>query len=329
MFSILNSEKFCYVGKVKDTLPAGEGVMFNNKMFIKSTWKEGKLNGDVQIYYNSENIACFFCGGLESVNKDYLPDGEGSMFYRNGSSYRGEFKNGMNHGKGTMLYHNGDIFTGEWKENDKEGFGKTIFQDGSHFTGYYKKSKRHGKGKFANANFVYECDWVNGEPDGEGIIDDNLGYRYEGGIKNGLRHGKGKYFFNGLGVPPKPIKTFVGNWFNNQIHGKGELIFVDDIKYVGDFVKNRRSGKGILYINENYRYESDWVNDKPHGMSKIYIDNKLYTGIIENGKFKGRYETKDEKGNITYGMIFKNKFVPESICETAGTLLNFKRRKIE
>ena len=42
-------------------------------------------------------------------------EGKGTYQYPNGSSYEGEFHNGLKHGEGLFYSKNGNFFEGKWK----------------------------------------------------------------------------------------------------------------------------------------------------------------------------------------------------------------------
>ena len=59
----------------------------------------------------------------------------GTLTYRDGTKYFGEWKDGYKHGQGTHYYladnkHKGDKNVGEYKDNKKHGQGTYTFADG-------------------------------------------------------------------------------------------------------------------------------------------------------------------------------------------------------
>ena len=58
-------------------------------------------------------------------------EGKGSMSYRDGHVFEGQFKNWLKDGKGKMTYRNGDLHLGEWKGDD--GKGTITHNDGSSY----------------------------------------------------------------------------------------------------------------------------------------------------------------------------------------------------
>ena len=58
-------------------------------------------------------------------------EGKGTMAYRDGHVFEGQFKNWLKDGKGKMTYRNGDLHLGEWKGDD--GKGTITHKDGSSY----------------------------------------------------------------------------------------------------------------------------------------------------------------------------------------------------
>ena len=46
-----------------------------------------------------------------------------TIYYKNGSRYKGELLNGEKDGKGTYYYTNGNKYEGEWRNDAKDGKG--------------------------------------------------------------------------------------------------------------------------------------------------------------------------------------------------------------
>ncbi len=49
--------------------------------------------------------------------KNYIPDGKGILYYKNGDIYLGEFIEGKNEGKGNYIKENGEYYNGQWKND--------------------------------------------------------------------------------------------------------------------------------------------------------------------------------------------------------------------
>ena len=93
------------------------------------------------------------------------------------SKYEGSVKNGVPWGKGTLTYKNGDIYLGEFENGEKNGFGLLIFAEDDEdeaqltFRGIFENDQRQGNGTMI---------WKNGE-------------KYVGNWKNDQRSGQGSY----------------------------------------------------------------------------------------------------------------------------------------
>ena len=72
-------------------------------------------------------------------------NGQGKMYYTDGSIYEGGFINNIKHGFGTYI----------WKS--KEGQGKL------YYVGEFKNDVMDGKGKLVSGNNVMEGIWKNGK----------------------------------------------------------------------------------------------------------------------------------------------------------------------
>ena len=85
--------------------------------------------------------------------------------------YRGttEGEYGRPHGFGRMIWPDGSSFSGEWVEGVMEGEGEMVWHDGSCFEGDWSEGKRHGKGVYEDVSgSVFDGQWVHGVFQGEG-----------------------------------------------------------------------------------------------------------------------------------------------------------------
>lgn len=185
MSSILKFNGLCYVGQVLDNKAEGCGVAFNDKMFIRTRWKAGKIVSNVEIYYGCNEEYSFFQGSSDSLDENFFPHGEGSITFKSGNYYCGTFENGLFSGRGTMYYpknkEEGKIkalsFSGIWKNNKIEGLAEIIYDNGDKFVGNFAKSIRSGYGKhFSKENYDFECNWRDNIPYGTAkvYLDDKL-----------------------------------------------------------------------------------------------------------------------------------------------------------
>ena len=79
-------------------------------------------------------------------------NGYGTFIYKDGTKYKGEFKNGLAEGTGTCFYENGDYYFGEWSKHTYHGKGMLQFENGEKLEGSWTN------GEFQN---IYLSDVIN------------------------------------------------------------------------------------------------------------------------------------------------------------------------
>ena len=75
------------------------------------------------------------------------PYGLGQYIWKNGSTYSGEFKNGLKHGQGKWRKnkdHEAHIYDGQYADDKKEGYGIFKCASGNIYRGMYKNDEREG-----------------------------------------------------------------------------------------------------------------------------------------------------------------------------------------
>lgn len=73
-------------------------------------------------------------------------NGKGTVTYKNGNKYEGNFVDNKRHGPGTMTYANGDEYDGDWVDNKRHGKGTYTWADGTKYEGKWKNGKKYGNG---------------------------------------------------------------------------------------------------------------------------------------------------------------------------------------
>ena len=122
-------------------------------------------------------------------------EGQGIMWYPNGTMYEGTWKHDVRHGYGFYGTHTGYKYTGEWDNDITHGKGYETIPQGAAIDGLFVDGKPHGP-----CTLLYNPQQNT--------------YRYEGEFSNGLRHGKGVIFYeNG--------DTFEGTFDMGKRHGRG------------------------------------------------------------------------------------------------------------
>ena len=210
-------------------------------------------------FYSKDNP--FFCiKGNDIVHnqlKVYNPNNINNI-----RIYQGDLnKKGQRHGIGKYItpYY---VLMGMWKD-DK-------------FSGWGRESRCNGD--------VFEGRFVNGLINGKGIFMDIDKNKYIGDFINVKRWGIGKWITNKI--------IYDGEFYNNQIHGKGRIKFLKSgIVYIGTFKKDKIDGYGIFKWLNGDKYEGEVKNGKMHGLGKYFYNNgKVYNGLFVNGKIDNRKE---------------------------------------
>lgn len=232
-------------------------------------------------------------------------NGNGTMHYADGNTYKGEFKNGLKNGQGKSRLPNGSQYSGSWLNNAFNGQGTFSHSDGWKYIGQWKNGVRHGYGVFTSSDGgKYTGQWKDDQFDGQGT------YIHPDGIKTIGQWKEGK--------PCGPCSiTSEKNKFTGVCTGDGlsgqATIVDDDEEYVGQIVNFEYHGQGTLtqklHDNPNITKKVSIGNFKEgllDGTSTIIIYNQFgnivgkYVGGIKNGKLfgKGSMYFYDRNGQI-------------------------------
>ena len=156
---------------------------------------------------------------------------------------------------------------------------------------------RHGTGTFVwNTGEVYSGEWDNDVITGKGKLEwPGLGI-YEGEFVNGKRQGKGTFtwVYDNEASQGQPI-SYTGDWENDQISGKGTMVFYQTGTYKGEFVRQNRNGEGIFTWLNGDIYNGKWSNDRISGAGELKLaDGTLLVGTFYNGTLNN--------GTVTYAV---------------------------
>ena len=145
--------------------------------------------------------------------------GSGTITWKSGGWYTGQFKMGERLGYGTQTFANGIKYEGEWQDGVAHGSGTMTWKSGAWYTGQYNMGMRHGHGTktFADGG-RYEGEWEDDQFEGKGSLILSGGETYEGDFKNHKRDGYGKNVWpNG--------DVYIGEFKNDTGHGKGKFTY--------------------------------------------------------------------------------------------------------
>ena len=160
------------------------------------------------------------------------------VFYADGSTYKGESKNGVPHGKGLLERPSGAIYFGNWIKGKLQGHGEVWGQGGFYYQGNFDQGIAKGKAKIEYPEWSKEK-YVEGE--------------FLAGIKHGLvkTHYEFEQFSEGhfqYGVADGVhtiSKTGVPNQTITFIDGKRRTTLDDGTVFIGDLTDTLEPiGKG-------------------------------------------------------------------------------------
>lgn len=168
--------------------------------------------------------------------EDQNKNGFGRTVYSNGTTYEGNFKDGVADGTGTMRYADGSVYQGEIRMTERHGQGRLTYANGAVYEGDFQEGMLHGNGRYVYADgTTYEGEFRNGDFQGKGVMVYTDGTVYEGDFQNGSPQGYGKFIFtNGA--------RYEGEIRNGKYHGKGCLVYSDGTEKKGYFENNEYKG---------------------------------------------------------------------------------------
>ena len=77
--------------------------------------------------------------------------------------------------------------------------------------------------------------------------------------------------------------SFVGDWKDGQLHGKGKFSFGDGSYYEGHYQDDARHGTGVMTEANGSVYEGEWQDSKPHGAGQLTENGDTYKVSFTNG----------------------------------------------
>ena len=107
------------------------------------------------------------------------------------------------------------------------------------------------------------------------------GSTYIGDFQNNKIHGKGIYTW------VNPFEQYVGEWKYGKKHGQGTSTWADGEKYLGVWKDNNFHGQGTYtWKKSGNKYVGEWKNGKINGQgTKTFADGTIEEGIWKDNKF--------------------------------------------
>jgi hypothetical protein len=99
------------------------------------------------------------------------------------------------HGHGTITYKSGGHYVGQWAHDRREGHGVYTYACGDVYDGEWREGRYHGKGRYTSTagGDSYDGEWAADKPHGFGrYVYAGSGTVFEGRWEKGLREGAGK-----------------------------------------------------------------------------------------------------------------------------------------
>jgi len=108
-------------------------------------------------------------------------DGGGEYYYTDGRKFVGELKSGLPNGRGTLIWKDGSRCNGQFVDGRRHGWVETVFGTTGHkYVGEYKSDQRNGTGLWRWADGkVYEGEFLNHNKHGKGVETDTNGVRWK------------------------------------------------------------------------------------------------------------------------------------------------------
>jgi len=273
-----------YEGNFLNNLYNGEGILYfkgENKVLFNGIFKDGKyVNGT--LYFND---------GYKQYEGDFFNNnynGKGTLFYKgNNEKYYvgafniGEFKYGILYTpKGEIIYK------GEFLNNmPKEGKNIKLYKlDGYlQYEGDFFDFKYHGYGKL--------------------YLDSNK-LLYEGAFENGIFQGFGRLYEDDDNL--EHYLYYEGNFFQNNIYGKGIKYYVNGLKKIEGTFKSINSYEGKYYNPKGKEiYNGKIINEIPMDFNNIILYNDLGLKVYDGNIYNGGYTKKNKiKRKRRTGVIF-------------------------
>ena len=217
---------------------------------------------------------------------------------------------GVPHGQGTMRYKSGEVYVGEWKKGERCGKGDMVYADGlSRYVGEFARSKKEGFGKMSYANGdSYEGEWREGQFEGKGVYRFHQGESFEGSYSKN-RRARGKYSYASDG------SYYEGDFachmnedrvYEDVFHGKGTFFYREGEVYAGEWREGLRHGDATYEWPSGSKFKGQFVDDEMvHGFYKTASGNE-YLGDFMNGLRHGKGKAKFKKNGGSYDGEYQN-----------------------
>ena len=163
-----------------------------------------------------------------------------------GGSYEGaSSEEGKREGRGTMRFKTGEVYAGEWVGGQPEGEGSFSYINKNKYVGQWRAGRQHGRGTLTYAfkgglSAKYEGDWVEDKKDGRGTYTFTDGSVYEGEWVQNVQEGQGKMTLpNGC--------VYIGDFVGGAREGRGTFYWPSGFAEISRFKHGKGLGEGVRW----------------------------------------------------------------------------------
>jgi len=230
-----------YMGYWKDDKMHGQGTLYRSDGVVcDGCWEQAKMNGYGKVTFaeNDESGRAYYVGDIR--NDEFT--GFGTMVWKDGSVFYGQFVGGLPNGQGVMIDtdKNGEKISGVWKDGQcnrhvderdfdlifgsKNGFGIKLNEYGR-YAGQLSDGAPNGQGTLrchSGFTVVGNC-FKDGKNIGEGMLECPDGRRYVGYIEDASANGKGTIYY-------PDGSTFSGTFKNGDVVEEKEEVVAEVAK---------------------------------------------------------------------------------------------------
>ena len=220
----------------------------------------------------------------------------------------------------TINHGSGDLYFGGTMNKTPHGMGMYEWADGDKYFGDFENGNRTGLGIFYKSNGeTIVGEFINGELYGRGIYKWKNGDQYIGTFRDGLFDGKGQ-------LTTKEGK-YVGEFKNDQKHGKGRMFHDNNIVQEGvwkfDEFIIESSLKKIIKDISNTIYGSLNTFEIMHLSNDIKNQNKFIKNLAE--KIEQKKLKFDKKNKISKHFLKKSKIQTSTNLNSGETYFQFEK----
>lgn len=256
--------RLVYEGEYKNDLQHGRGTWYGGEHEecdkYEGMWAHGKKHG-VGTYVSRNGDV------RRGQWKDNLATGESQTVDKTGTVlFSGRHERGQMSGHCTVVYEDGSTYDGDFIEGMYDGQGCLKTLDGCVYNGGWKASRRHGHGVYCTSGgYRYEGEWVDGERHGPGRVVGVDRYILEGTFSHNDLEGEGMMKY------PNKIIAYEGEFFRSKFHGIGELFNPDGSPiYSGEFCHGQYHGYGNCYYRHGEHYFGYWKHGLRHTGNDVF-----------------------------------------------------------